>query len=131
MRDSGRVETVYNFEVEGFHTYFVGEAGVWAHNLCIDMRQLTKLVMKHGKDFQIYKDWSKAMAPVARNVVLQHMANSMKFVGEYRDQVATIYLNAQTGLFVATTYNCFGTLHRRLFTKGQQLRRALETGIIK
>ncbi len=66
MRDSGRVETVYNFEVEGFHTYFVGEAGVWAHNLCIDMRQLTKLVMKHGKDFQIYKDWSKAMAPVAR-----------------------------------------------------------------
>jgi hypothetical protein len=25
-------ETVYNFEVEEFHTYFVGEAGAWVHN---------------------------------------------------------------------------------------------------
>lgn len=24
--------TTYNFEVEDFHTYFVGEAGVWVHN---------------------------------------------------------------------------------------------------
>jgi hypothetical protein len=28
----GREETVYNFEVEDFHTYFVGESGVWVHN---------------------------------------------------------------------------------------------------
>ncbi len=27
-----RAETVYNFEVEDFHTYFVGEVGVWVHN---------------------------------------------------------------------------------------------------
>jgi hypothetical protein len=36
IADSGRVETVYNLEVEGDHTYFVGVAGqgaaVWAHN---------------------------------------------------------------------------------------------------
>lgn len=25
-------KTVYNFEVEGFHSYFVGETGVWVHN---------------------------------------------------------------------------------------------------
>jgi hypothetical protein len=25
-------QTVYNFEVEGFHNYFVGEAGAWVHN---------------------------------------------------------------------------------------------------
>jgi len=24
---------VYNFEVEGFHTYYVGEVGVWVHNM--------------------------------------------------------------------------------------------------
>jgi len=24
--------TVYNIEVEGWHTYFVGELGVWVHN---------------------------------------------------------------------------------------------------
>ena len=27
-------ETVYNFEVEGFHTYFVGTQGAWVHNTC-------------------------------------------------------------------------------------------------
>jgi hypothetical protein len=27
-----REETVYNFEVEEYHTYFVGEVGVWVHN---------------------------------------------------------------------------------------------------
>jgi hypothetical protein len=25
-------EDVYNFEVEDFHTYFVGPAGIWVHN---------------------------------------------------------------------------------------------------
>ncbi len=25
---------VYNFEVEDFHTYFVGEEQVWVHNIC-------------------------------------------------------------------------------------------------
>jgi hypothetical protein len=26
-------DTVYNFEVKEFHTYYVGEAGVWVHNI--------------------------------------------------------------------------------------------------
>jgi hypothetical protein len=26
--------TVYNIEVEDFHTYFVGELGLWVHNMC-------------------------------------------------------------------------------------------------
>jgi len=26
--------TVYNLEVQGFHTYFVGEAALWVHNQC-------------------------------------------------------------------------------------------------
>jgi RHS repeat-associated protein len=29
---NARTTTVYNFEVEGFHSYFVGEAGIWVHN---------------------------------------------------------------------------------------------------
>lgn len=29
---SERSSTVYNFEVEDFHTYFVGEVGLWVHN---------------------------------------------------------------------------------------------------
>ena len=27
-------QLVYNFEVEGSHTYFVGETGAWVHNAC-------------------------------------------------------------------------------------------------
>lgn len=29
-------QMVFNLEVDGFHTYFVGESGVWAHNNCFD-----------------------------------------------------------------------------------------------
>jgi hypothetical protein len=30
-------QQVFNLEVEDFHTYFVGEAGVWVHNACPDV----------------------------------------------------------------------------------------------
>ena len=29
---AGRPVRVYNFQVEGYHTYYVGENGVWVHN---------------------------------------------------------------------------------------------------
>lgn len=38
-----RVEPTYNFEVEGLHTYFVGEAGVWVHNACPLLEQVSNL----------------------------------------------------------------------------------------
>lgn len=28
------IGTVYNFEVDEFHTYYVGEEGIWVHNQC-------------------------------------------------------------------------------------------------
>ncbi|KAA3609493.1 MAG: hypothetical protein DWQ01_09170 [Planctomycetota bacterium] len=31
---SASKETVYNLEVDGYHTYFVGDFGVWVHNDC-------------------------------------------------------------------------------------------------
>ena len=34
-----QLETTYNFEVEGLHTYFVGESGVLAHNQCKGAQQ--------------------------------------------------------------------------------------------
>jgi hypothetical protein len=40
IEDEGEVETVYNLEVEGDHTYFVGARdwgfSVWAHNACFN-----------------------------------------------------------------------------------------------
>jgi hypothetical protein len=32
VKDAGWKTTVYNIEVEGFHTYFVEGSGVWVHN---------------------------------------------------------------------------------------------------
>ena len=32
--ETGRSDTVFNFEVEGLHTYFVGESEAWVHNEC-------------------------------------------------------------------------------------------------
>jgi RHS repeat-associated protein/MYXO-CTERM domain-containing protein len=36
LQQSANVERVYNFEVEGTHTYFVGSAHVLVHNSCAD-----------------------------------------------------------------------------------------------
>ena len=33
-RETGATTTVYNLEVDEFHTYFVGESGAWVHNDC-------------------------------------------------------------------------------------------------
>lgn len=32
VRDTEEKQRVYNFEVDGFHTYYVGNLGVWVHN---------------------------------------------------------------------------------------------------
>ena len=42
-----RIEPTYNFEVEGFHTYFVGESGVWVHNAC---ELMSRVVNLRGKE---------------------------------------------------------------------------------
>jgi len=43
-----RAADTYNFEVEGFHTYFVGETGVWVHNACLG-RIAELLFGRHGQ----------------------------------------------------------------------------------
>lgn len=61
-------ETTYNFEVEGFHTYYVGDAEVLVHNKCgaeFDDNQKALLELakenKHGVtrgDANILVDWA-------------------------------------------------------------------------
>jgi hypothetical protein len=34
VRSLARADTVYNLEVEGAHTFFVGDVAVWVHNYC-------------------------------------------------------------------------------------------------
>ncbi len=35
-------QTTYNFEVEDFHTYYVGEEGILVHNTCIEVKKVFK-----------------------------------------------------------------------------------------
>ncbi len=46
--DTGERETVYNFEVADFHTYFVGDGGIWAHNACkpLSPNQMNKAIKR-------------------------------------------------------------------------------------
>ena len=46
---TGKVESVFNFSVEGFHTYHVGELGVWVHNVCLKAAMLAKGLLKPGE----------------------------------------------------------------------------------
>ena len=39
--DNGERSRVYSFEVDEFHTYYVGEAGVWVHNACGAVKSLS------------------------------------------------------------------------------------------
>lgn len=42
--ETARVETTYNLEVEGYHTYFAGDANIWVHNQnpCISISSVVK-----------------------------------------------------------------------------------------
>ena len=50
-------ETTYNFEVEDFHTYFVGESEVLVHNKCFNPAENSDYYVKYkaeGKTFKAY-----------------------------------------------------------------------------
>ncbi|MCB1245497.1 MAG: EndoU domain-containing protein [Verrucomicrobiae bacterium] len=53
-RPPGERFTTYNFEVEDFHTYFVGESGVWVHNTGRTCQELFsvyfRFLQKNGGD---------------------------------------------------------------------------------
>ena len=49
-----RLETVYNIEVEGFHTYHVGKLGIWVHNAnCCDVSEASSAVTQNNTRFII------------------------------------------------------------------------------
>ena len=54
--------TVYNFEVDGDHTYFVGTAngGVWVHNNCTETAQALKDAGNPGEIYRLELDLAKA-----------------------------------------------------------------------
>ena len=39
-------ETTYNFEVEGFHTYYVGDDSILVHNMCAKQKNQKIFLVK-------------------------------------------------------------------------------------
>lgn len=46
VEPTNRENTVYNLEVEGFNTYFVGESGLWVHNCNTNGAKVWEVVKK-------------------------------------------------------------------------------------
>jgi hypothetical protein len=64
-------ETVYNFAVDEFHTYFVGELGAWVHNTCFpDAKSLAKLfnTTKEGWHRTVKADILKEAGDVMKQI---------------------------------------------------------------
>lgn len=75
LRTSGRRETVYNFEVADFHSYFVGEAGVWAHNTCSGFASPQDLMPTHA-----FTRSRRGMRRLYDDIARNGMQDSIKYV---------------------------------------------------
>ncbi len=47
IANDANLHTVYNFEVESFHTYFVSELDLWVHNSGIKIMNPNKILLSH------------------------------------------------------------------------------------
>jgi len=69
--EQGGVTTVYNFEVEGTHAYFVGKTGAWVHNtaICEDLFAFGNAqgprLPRPGSDFTVGSDGNVVPGPAA------------------------------------------------------------------
>jgi hypothetical protein len=64
----------YNFEVTDYHTYFVGNDGVWVHNSCRDI-------------FKSLKDWGEYPTGFAarQNGTVKNVVNNKELLSELRE----------------------------------------------
>jgi Pretoxin HINT domain len=53
----GKPFTTYNFEVADFHTYFVGQAGVWVHNAASGMCEKLFSLLEHVRTSEKLDYW--------------------------------------------------------------------------
>ena len=71
VKETGRIETVYNFEVESYHTYFVGDSEIWAHNTCFpDAKEMAKIfnTSKSGWHKRLKPDILKDASEFAKKI---------------------------------------------------------------
>ena len=97
-------QTVYNFEVEDFHTYFVGDAGFWVHNATYD--ELSQKIAynfhtwrKHRSDFAARGiNTREELAAYIQNLMSSAIPPNRKSFG--RDNRKTAWYDPDKGLVV-------------------------------
>ncbi len=60
----------YNFEVKDFHTYFVGEEGVWVHNMCARAANSSTMAGKASREVILSTEKTHESA---RNTLLREL----------------------------------------------------------
>jgi hypothetical protein len=78
--------TVYNFEVETAHTYFVGRTGAWVHNDCVQPRPEAPIV-EAATDTLLPADVLRAAHP-GRQDALYHNTRHSLAVPKFADEFA-------------------------------------------
>ena len=96
--------TVYNFEVEDFHTYHVGSASVLVHNDCTKPRSPRKvgedLIKRNDFDAHSFKHQNGARGPVAHWDIFQDTADKGRiWLGDKAQKVWIITKHHFSDLF--------------------------------
>ena len=73
--------TVYNFEVEDYHTYYVGDAEVLVHNTCIETMEINQMSRK--EDFRQAKE--------SAGIPKSSQYNTHRFVYDNTSENRTVY----------------------------------------
>ena len=84
-------ETTYNFEVEGFHTYFVGENSVCVHNAgCGDYKRLDekKFMKDNNMDSEQFHKFKKNLLKNSEYPMKQYGKNPDLWINKTTKQVA-------------------------------------------
>ena len=100
----GETFTTYNFEVADFHTYFVGDAGVWVHNastLCEKAFSLYKQHIGYGETPE--QSFHKVNLLISKWVTAGKLTQnaSLKVLGDSLDSVAK-QVRTTAGKYVPT-----------------------------
>jgi hypothetical protein len=105
--------TVYNFKVEGFHSYFVSDLGILVHNAnCTfpDKSLRHGLAGEHGPAFGVFPGKNKKGDLIINNPILNEFSEAlsdfidsapMAIPGIYRGQPVTHYYDYNTQLWAA------------------------------
>ena len=96
IEETEELVSVYNFQVEDFHTYFVGDCAVWVHNTeCIGANGTqisSETVWKNGKTERI--DVENTAPGIRDGNLHYHDPNNKKY---YFDIKEKIFFDARTG----------------------------------